>query len=63
MMSHIFKLSLITTHMKIQIYKTLDRPTLSEGSESWTVRPNDGKRLVSRNVFHEEDCVMPPSGP
>jgi len=44
--------------MKIQIYKTLDRPTLSEGSESWTVRPNDGKRLVSRNVFHEENCTL-----
>jgi hypothetical protein len=43
----IFKPSLVSRHTRIRIYKTLARPVLSYGSEAWTIRRTDEKRLIS----------------
>jgi hypothetical protein len=56
----IFKLSLVPSHTRIQIYKTLARPTLSDGSEAWTIRSNDERKHTSRNVLHNKDCRIHP---
>jgi hypothetical protein len=34
----------------MKIYKILARPTLAYGSESWTIRSNDRKRLISAEM-------------
>jgi hypothetical protein len=48
--NHIFKLSLVSRHARIRIYKTLARPILSYGSEAWTIRRADEKRLISAKM-------------
>jgi hypothetical protein len=48
--NQIFKPSLLSRHTTIRIYKTLPRPTLSFGSEAWTVRRNDERRLMSAEM-------------
>jgi transposase len=47
--NQIFKLSLVSTHTRIRIYKTLARPVLSYGSEAWTIR-TDERRLISAEM-------------
>jgi hypothetical protein len=48
--NHIFKPSLVSRHTRIHIYKTLARPELSYGSEAWTIRRTDEKRLISAEM-------------
>jgi hypothetical protein len=48
--NQIFKPSLISRHTGIRIYKTLARPVLSYGSEAWTVRRTDERRLISTEM-------------
>jgi hypothetical protein len=45
--NQIFKLSLVSRHTRICIYKTLARPVLSYGSVAWTIRRTDERRLIS----------------
>jgi hypothetical protein len=49
-MSQIFKSSLVSRHTRIRLYKTLARPVLSYGSEAWTIRRTDEKRLISAEM-------------
>jgi hypothetical protein len=49
--NHIFKPSLVSRHTRIRIYKTLARLVLSYGSEAWTMRRTDEKRLISAEMF------------
>jgi hypothetical protein len=44
-MNSIFKSSLVQKHTRLQVYKTLARPVLSYGSEAWTIKKADEKRL------------------
>jgi hypothetical protein len=46
----IFKPSLVSRHTKIRIYKTLASTALSYGSEAWTTRRNDERRLISAEM-------------
>jgi hypothetical protein len=48
--NQIFKPSLVSRHTRIRIYKTLARPVLSYGSEAWTVRRTDDRRLISAEI-------------
>jgi hypothetical protein len=48
--NQIFKPSLVSRHTRIRIYGTLARPVLSYGSEAWTVRRTDEKRLISAEM-------------
>jgi hypothetical protein len=48
--NQIFKLSLVSRHTRIRIYKTLARPVLSYGSEARTIRITDEKRLKSAEI-------------
>jgi hypothetical protein len=45
-----FKPSLVSRHTRIRIYKTLARPVLSYGSEAWTIRRIDDRRLISAEM-------------
>jgi hypothetical protein len=48
--NQIFKPSLVSRHTGIHIYKTLARLVLSYGSEAWTIRRTDEKRLISAEM-------------
>jgi hypothetical protein len=48
--NQIFKPSLVSRHKRIRIYKTLARPVLSYGSEAWTIRRTDERRLISAEM-------------
>jgi hypothetical protein len=48
--NQIFKPSLVSRHTRIRIYKTLARPVLSYGSEAWTIRRTDERRLISAEM-------------
>jgi hypothetical protein len=48
--NHIFKLSLVSRHTRIRIYKTLAKPVLTFGSEAWTIRRTDERRLISAEI-------------
>jgi hypothetical protein len=48
--NQIFKHSLVSRHTRIRIYKTLARLVLSYGSEAWTVRRTDERRLISAEM-------------
>jgi hypothetical protein len=48
--NQIFKPSLVSRHTRIRIYKTLARPVLSYGSETWTIRRTDDRRLISAEM-------------
>jgi hypothetical protein len=45
--NQILKLSLVSRHTRICIYKTLARLVLSYGSVAWTIRRTDERRLIS----------------
>jgi hypothetical protein len=45
-MSNFFELSLVSRHTRIHIFKTIARPVLSYGSEAWTIRRVDERRLI-----------------
>jgi hypothetical protein len=56
--SQSFKPSPVFRHMRMQIYKTFPRLTLSWRSESWTIRRNDKRRLKSREMqYSPSDCM------
>jgi hypothetical protein len=40
----------VSRHTRIRIYKTLARPVLSYGSEAWTIRRADERRLISAEM-------------
>jgi hypothetical protein len=48
--NQIFQPNLVSKYTRIKIYKILARPTLAYGSESWTIRGNDRKRLISAEM-------------
>jgi hypothetical protein len=48
--NQIFKPSPVSRHKRIRIYKTLARPVLSYGSEAWTIRRTDERRLISADM-------------
>jgi hypothetical protein len=48
--NQIFKLSLVSRHKRIRIYKTLATPVLFYGSEAWTIRRTDERRLISAEM-------------
>jgi hypothetical protein len=48
--NQIFKPSLVSRHTRIRVYKPLARPVLSYGSEAWTVRRADERRLISAEM-------------
>jgi hypothetical protein len=48
--NQIFKPSPVSRHTRIRIYKTLARPILSYGSEAWTIRRTDERRLISAEM-------------
>jgi hypothetical protein len=49
--NQIFKQSLVSRQTRIPVYNTLARPVLSYGSDAWTIRRTDERRLIS------EKCV------
>jgi hypothetical protein len=48
--NQIFKPNLVSKYTRSKIYKILAGPTLAYGSESWTIRSNDRKRLISAEM-------------
>jgi hypothetical protein len=48
--NQIFKPSLISIHTRIRIYKTLAGPVLPYGSEAWTIKRTDERRLMSAEM-------------
>jgi hypothetical protein len=48
--NQIFESSLVSRHARICIYKILARPVLSYGSEAWTIRRTDERRLISAEM-------------
>jgi hypothetical protein len=46
----VFKPSLVQQHTRLNIYRTLARPVLIYGSEAWTVRKADEKRLQAAEM-------------
>jgi hypothetical protein len=48
--NQIFKPNLVSKYTRSKIYKILARPTLTYDSESWTIRINDRKRLISAEM-------------
>jgi hypothetical protein len=48
--NQIFKTSLVSRHTIIRVYKTLARPVLPYGSEAWTIRRTDERRLISAEM-------------
>jgi hypothetical protein len=48
--NQIFKPSLVSRHTRIRFYKTIARPVLSYGSEAWTIRRTDERRLISAEM-------------
>jgi hypothetical protein len=48
--NQMFKPNLVSEYAIITIYKILTRPTLAYGSESWTIRNNDRKNLISAEM-------------
>jgi hypothetical protein len=48
--NQILKPSLVSRNTIIHIYKTLARLVLSYGSEAWTIRRADEKRLISAEM-------------
>jgi hypothetical protein len=43
--NQVFKPSSVKQHRRLNIYRTLARPVLIYGSEAWTIRKADEKRL------------------
>jgi hypothetical protein len=46
----VFKPSLVQQHTRLNIYRTLARPVLIYGSEAWTSRKADEKRLQAAEM-------------
>jgi hypothetical protein len=49
-MNQVFKPSLVQQHTILNIYRTLARPVLMYGSEAWTIRKADEKRLQAAEM-------------
>jgi hypothetical protein len=45
--NNVLKPSLVQKHTRIRIYKTLARPVSSYGSEAWTIRKSDERRITA----------------
>jgi hypothetical protein len=48
--NQVFKPSLVQQHTRLNIYRTLGRPVLIYGSEAWTIRKADEKRLQAAEI-------------
>jgi hypothetical protein len=48
--NHIFKPSPVSRHTRIRICKTLARPAVFYGSEAWTIRRTEDRRLISAEM-------------
>jgi hypothetical protein len=48
--NQVFKPSLVQQHTSLNIYRTLARPVLIYGSEAWTMRKADEKRLQAAEM-------------
>jgi hypothetical protein len=48
----VFKPSLVQQHTRLNIYRTLARPVLVYGSEAWTIRKADEKRLQAAETHN-----------
>jgi hypothetical protein len=48
--NQVFKPSLVQEHTRLNIYRTLARPVLIFGSETWTIRKADEKRLQAAEI-------------
>jgi hypothetical protein len=48
--NQVFKPSLVQQHTRLNIYRTLARPVLIYGSEAWTIRKADEKRLQAAEM-------------
>jgi hypothetical protein len=48
--NQVFKPSLVQQHTRLNIYRTLARPVLIYGSEAWTNRKADEKRLQATEI-------------
>jgi hypothetical protein len=48
--NQVFKPSLVQQHIRLNIYRTLARPVLIYGSEAWTIRKVDKKRLQAAEM-------------
>jgi hypothetical protein len=49
--NQVFKPSLIQQHARLNIYMTLARPVLIYGSEAWTIKKADEKRLQAAEMI------------
>jgi hypothetical protein len=47
MINNVLKPSLVQKHTRIHIYKTLAHPMLCYGSEAWTIRKSDERRITA----------------
>jgi ABC-type ATPase involved in cell division len=48
--NQVFKPSLVQQHTRLNIYRTVARPVLIYGSEAWTIRKADAKRLQAAEM-------------
>jgi hypothetical protein len=48
--NQVFKPSLVQRHTRLNIYRSLARPVLIYGSEAWTIRNADEKRLQAAEM-------------
>ncbi|KAJ4437220.1 hypothetical protein ANN_17355 [Periplaneta americana] len=48
--NRIMKPSLVQRHIRIRLYKTLARPVLRYGSETWTLRKYDASRITASEM-------------
>jgi hypothetical protein len=48
--NQVFKPSLVQQHTRLNIYRTLARPVLIYGSETWIIRKPDEKRLQAAKM-------------
>jgi hypothetical protein len=57
--NQVFKPSLVQQNTRLNIYRTLARPVLIYGSEAWTVRKADEKRLQAAEMkFMRKTAVL-----
>jgi hypothetical protein len=48
--NQIFKPCLVQKHTRIKVYKTLARPIVTYGSETWTICKSDRTRIIAKEM-------------
>jgi hypothetical protein len=48
--NQVLKPSQVQRHTRLRVYKTLARPVLAYGSEAWTIRKADERRLTTAGM-------------